>query len=281
MQPREFTTTIALALLGAASANAGAQPSAGPADASEQPPAQSSQSGGQTDPQGEAAPGWHAALDSTPRPRPEVSSTSAWFNTRRVAPSDPTRPANEDIYRATSLFYAPPPEPRRFSKHDLITIIVDETTANEARRSLETDKSGSMSGNLANILDPMQLLQLRLQSGDISNLDLVGLDHNRDYAAEGETESESRFRTRITAEVLEVKPNGTIVLQAKRTIRTDDHTETITLTGTARQEDITDANTVLSTLLSGFELTQESAGELQQNTKKGIFTRALETLFAF
>ena len=110
--------------------------------------------------------------------------------------------------RAKSMFYFEPPEPRKFVKHDIITIIVDESSRQESSQSLDTKKQYDTSASVNALIDPLQLLELRLAQGNLSNVDLIDLQADRDFKGEGDYEREDRFSARISARVIEVKPTG-------------------------------------------------------------------------
>src|SRR5690606_24989775 len=67
----------------------------------------------------------------------------------------------------TSLLAIEPPKPREYRKHDLVTIVVDEVSRQEAEQTLKTDKTFGMDGQLNAIIDPWQLLEARLEQADI------------------------------------------------------------------------------------------------------------------
>src|SRR6202022_618043 len=67
----------------------------------------------------------------------------------------------------------------------------------------------------------------------------------RDFKGTATVQRNDTFTGRITAEVVDVKPNGTLVLQATETIKTDQEEQRVTLIGTCRVEDITSDNGVL------------------------------------
>jgi len=195
-------------------------------------------------------------------------------------PRPTARDANSPLY-ATSILAVRPPDPRTFQKHDLITIIIDELSRQKSDQTLETEKEVQFDNQLSSILDPWELLELRLREADAPPIDLLDLDANNEFEAEGEFERTDRFQARITAEILEVKPNGTLVLEARSVVDTGGESMTLVLSGVCRPDDVTDANTILSSQLANKTLVTRHEGELQKGTEKGVITRALETLFAF
>jgi flagellar L-ring protein precursor FlgH len=71
------------------------------------------------------------------------------------------------------------------------------------------------------------------------------------------------------------------VLEARRTVTKDDEVQTVVLSGMCRREDVTNANSVLSSQLADMTLTVSNEGELNQANKPGWITRAFRTVFDF
>ena len=176
------------------------------------------------------------------------------------------------------------PEPRQFAKHDLITIIVRESTETNFEATLETEKDSSLEGEISSFPD----LQLR----DLLNAQLnpsdqdegspsVGVEFNNAFEGDGEYTRSESVTGRITAQVIDVKPNGMLVLEARKHIQTDQETLDLVISGMCRPEDVTVDNTVLSTQLYDLRLDKQHEGELHKSTKKGLLTKLFEALFNF
>ncbi len=102
------------------------------------------------------------------------------------------------------------------------------------------------------------------------------------FKGEGTAKRSDRFVARIQAVVIDVKPNGTLVLEARKTVASQNgEAKTIVLSGSCRQEDITDANTINSSLLADLRLIQTTEGEVSKSAEKGFIPRILEAIFNF
>lgn len=183
--------------------------------------------------------------------------------------------------RATSMYIVEPPVPRTFHVHDIVYVIISETSRASSSQSLDTAKETTIEDRLNTIIDPFELLELRLREGGLNALDLLDLETEHEFKGDGQYDRDDRLDARLAAEVIDVKPNGNVVLQARKRIDQDGEQKVMLLSGTARQEDITDANTILSSQLADLTVDVQHDGELKKSSKKGLFTRALETLFAF
>ncbi len=183
--------------------------------------------------------------------------------------------------RATSLMYIEPPKPREFAVHDLVTIIVEETTKSEASQTLETNKTYDINAAMNQFPSLRHLLELQVQNGDTQRTADLGVNFDSDFKGEGDYERTDRFVARITAEVIDVKPNGTVVVEARKRIDKDGEIQTIILSGTCRREDVTTQNTLLSSQLADLTVSMKTEGQVTKAGKKGIIPRALEGLFNF
>jgi flagellar L-ring protein precursor FlgH len=190
-------------------------------------------------------------------------------------------PDSTEPLEATSMFVVTPPDPRTFEVHDLISILIDENSQSTMEQNLETKKDYSMSGSVESFPSLRHLLELQLQNGDSQRMAELRLDYANDYTGDGKAERKDRITARITAEVIDVKPNGTLVIEARKSIRENRESKTILLSGTCRQEDVTDNNTVSSSQIASLTLAIETEGEVHRSARKGLIPRALETLFAF
>lgn len=197
------------------------------------------------------------------------------------APVAAAEEVHHSEFARASMLYVRPPEPRTYMAHDLITILIDETSKQEASQTLDTKKDVTTNLGVNALLDPWQLLELRLRQGDLSDQTLIDAAAKSKFKGEGDYERSDRFTAKITAEILEVKPNGTLVLQATKVIQKDKETQTLVLSGVARQEDVTDRNTILSSQLANLSLNVQNDGDVREAADKGLLTRVIEAVFNF
>jgi flagellar L-ring protein precursor FlgH len=174
-----------------------------------------------------------------------------------------------------------PPKPREFKLHDLVTIVIEETSRQQAEQSLKTDKKYNNDSTLGTIIDPWELLEFRLRAGDTSNLKLLGIDNKSKFDGKGSFERNDRLQMKIQATIIDIKPNGVLVLEARKFINKNGETQETILAGSARQEDITGNNTVFSSQLANLSLATHNTGDVNRAGQKGLIPRVLETLFAF
>lgn len=191
------------------------------------------------------------------------------------------RPMEGGLTLATaSLILVEPPEPRTFQENDLITVIVSERAEIKNENTMETDKSYDFSGGVTSMPDLMKLLELRW--AEYEGLPITAdMNFQRSYSGEGEQDISRETTARVTARIVEVKPNGTFLLESKTSIRTDGEEQVIVISGLARQEDVTIANTIQSNQMANLQVNIQHHGELKRSSEKGLIPRAFDMLFNF
>ena len=132
------------------------------------------------------------------------------------------------------------------------------------------------------MIDLLKLLELQVNTNPrLENRTLFDATAGREFTGEGDYERKDQFSARITATVIDVKPNGTLVLEAQKRIQKDEEIQTLVIAGYARSDDITSQNTILSSQLANLSLAVENEGDLKKASEKGIITEFFDMLFAF
>lgn len=231
---------------------------------------------------------------STPRPTapaPEQNSQPAAPASAPPA-AQPPQPANAPpqtgahsaprSLESISLFAVTPPPPRQWAKHDLVEIIINESSTQKLEQTLDTKKKYNLNAELKRFPSLRHLLEAQLRQGDSTGLP-VGVDAGAgsNFKGEGEFERKDRLTMRIAATVIEVKPNGTLLLEARRHTQTDEETKSLVLSGLCRAEDITKSNTIQSTQLANFVMKIDHEGQVKKAGEKGLIPRVLDAIFNF
>lgn len=179
------------------------------------------------------------------------------------------------------------PPPREYQVHDLVTVIIRENSTASSDGSLETEKDTTIKGAVnafpsLNLYDLISAKKLTTSDRDSRTpFPEVDLTFSKEFEGEGAYERQDTMTTRLTARVVDVKPNGTLALEARTFIKNDEEEVTITVTGYARPTDVTIANTVLSTQMFDLRVAKTHEGEIRKAQKKGLFTKILDTIFNF
>jgi len=219
------------------------------------------------------ANGYARQMASASRPAVGGSMTGN-AGARPTAEPDPNEPVNGMSYLAVTK-----QPPRTFRVYDLITIIVVERTRYRSDNQNQQDRRWNFNW----ILDEWfritdhKWTQQPFTTGNPQ----IKTDLTDRRVGNGRANRQDELTTRITARVIDVKPNGQLVLQASRTIQYDEDEQTVTLTGACRGADVTPDNSVLSTQLADLQLRTENSGQIRDANRRGWLLRGLDLVRPF
>ncbi|MCH7808335.1 MAG: flagellar basal body L-ring protein FlgH [Planctomycetes bacterium] len=194
----------------------------------------------------------------------------------------PTKPREKVLKRRNAVYeryswvtLAATP-PKKFKVHDLITIVVRQRSIYEADSQLDTEKKWKVKSELDAFL-----------KGTAGGIGAAAFRRGKptiDYKftnkleGDGELEREDRFTTRLTATIIDVKPNGNLVIEGRGALQFDDEVSVITITGVCRKDDITPDNTILSTQMAELNVIVNNEGALRRASSRGWIPRMLDWL---
>jgi flagellar L-ring protein FlgH len=198
--------------------------------------------------------------------------TGSLFRASEGAPAtDPDDPHSRSPVADVSFMAVNPPRPHKYKKHDLVTVVIHE----------ESDSQTTGQNNIQKKQDFDMALQQFIKLGGGGALPGIQLatpqstlpevqfkyDNNRQNTAN--QQRTDVFSGRIQAEVVDVKPNGNLVIEATKHIHQDREEQTFLLTGECRADDVAIDNSVLSTQIAKLTLTKNTTGEVKNGTKGG------------
>ncbi len=182
---------------------------------------------------------------------------------------------------AVSFFAVPPPKPKTIKPHDLVTIIIREESEFSSEASTDTKRSSDLEAKVDQWIG-LNLKNLAILGGaEGATPPGVKVGASRNFKGEATVDRSDSFIARIQAEVVDVKPNGTLILQARKKITTDEEVQQFILTGICRADDVTADNSVLSTQLFDLNLQKKHNGAVYDSTKRGVAHKLLDFVNAF
>jgi flagellar L-ring protein precursor FlgH len=148
---------------------------------------------------------------------------------------------------------------------DLVTIIIVERTQASQSAETSTGKDTSMEfGPGLGLLDFIPLAKAGAKDGR-----KVG----------GRNVQGGSLSARMTSQVVEILPNGNLVIEGHQNLVVNRETQEIIVTGVVRPQDIASDNTVLSTYISDASISYQGSGSLGTQQKPGILTQILNWIF--
>jgi flagellar L-ring protein precursor FlgH len=146
---------------------------------------------------------------------------------------------------------------------DIVTIVVNETASAVSTGATKTarnsDATASLSSAAGKLAVPTRFGNILTTSGKTS------LDGS------GTTSRTTTLTTTITARVIDVLPNGYLVVQGNKTVLVNSENQVVTLRGVIRPTDLTVANTVLSGNVGQMELKINGKGVVNDAVRRPNF----------
>jgi flagellar L-ring protein precursor FlgH len=151
---------------------------------------------------------------------------------------------------------------------DILTIIISETATTSATRSSKNSKSGNV--NMQAGIGVFDFLN------SIFPASISGSDN---FKADGSSTRTNRANGRVSVTVVEVEPNGNMVVEGTQSIWQNKNEHKITLRGVVRRDDVTYANTVSSAQVADATIRFDGKGPLNSKQRQGILTQIFNILF--
>lgn len=178
---------------------------------------------------------------------------------------------------------------------DILTVIVDENVTSSLAQELKTNDGAQsgfgvfVSGLLNQFLkaSPAILSQLTganlTQFPDDSPVDIPTLDlaAKNQWTGGGQTTNRLAVNSRTAVTVVDVLPNGNLVIEGAKIIRVNKENLYGYMRGVVRQKDVSRDNTVLSSAIADAQVEFIPEGELTEAERKGWMLRAWERIKPF
>ena len=186
----------------------------------------------------------------------------------------PAQPSQSlTLENSSFLFRKLPPEarPRELQKHDIITVLVDFSSRFLSEGDAESRKTASLTAVLADWvkIDGGSLKPAPQADGDPT----VSGSLNSQYRAESDVELRDSLSFRMAAKIVDIRPNGNLVIEGHQTIRNNEERWRISLTGVVRREAIQADRTVSSDAIYDFDVDKEELGQVRDGYSRGWLGR--------
>lgn len=149
---------------------------------------------------------------------------------------------------------------------DVLTVVINENASASSQAETKTSKSENL--NYGPGFGP--LLHL------IKNFGVSGSESGD---GNGSTNRTDKLNAQITVHVKTIMPNGDLQVEGTRQVGINAETQTITLSGIVRPQDINFDNTVPSALVSDAQIKFSGRGPVGDKQHDGLITRVFRFLF--
>jgi len=163
---------------------------------------------------------------------------------------------------------------KAFRVHDVVQVVVSESLAASTDGQVKNTRASSANSGLSSLFGALK------PSNTLQNL--VTQSSSSGLTAQGQSTTNSSLETAFGAEVVDVLPNGMLVVQATRQMTFSQQTQLIRLRGLVRPEDVSAQNQVRSNAMTDLELEVVGKGIVSDSTyRQNLLVRLLERIIVF
>ncbi len=163
---------------------------------------------------------------------------------------------------------------KAFRVHDVVMIVVSESLTASTDGQVKNSRASTANSGLTALFGALRA------GNNMQNL--LGASASSGLTAQGQSTTDSSLTTTFGAEVVDVLPNGMLVVQATRQLTFSQQTQLIELRGLVRPEDVSAQNQVQSTAMTDLELEVTGKGIVNDSTyRQNPLARWLQRLLVF
>jgi flagellar L-ring protein FlgH len=187
---------------------------------------------------------------------------------------NPSQPSHGLTLENSSFMYQQLPlesRPRQLQKHDIITVVVNVRSRFLSEGDGQARKTQSLTAVLAEWVrfDNGHLKRSLQRDGDPSVVGTL----NSQNRSQSDLELLDSLSFRMAAEIVDIQPNGNLVIEGHQTVRNNEEQWRISLTGVVRREAIQADRTVSSDAIYDFNVDKEEVGQVRDGYARGWLAR--------
>ena len=172
--------------------------------------------------------------------------------------------------------------------NDLVTINIDESFSGSGKADTDTSRESSIDFELAKFLGMNKDFNLQnafgvkdlYKGGNVFDPAVKSTSKSA-FKGKGDTNREGTLVATITAKVVEVMPNGNLVLEARKELTINSEKQILVLSGMVRPDDISSDNTIASSKIADAQVYYVGDGVIQEKQSPGWMVRTLDYVWPF
>ena len=169
---------------------------------------------------------------------------------------------------------------------DIITINIVETSKANKTATTTTGRSNSVNAQTNALLgyeDHNNIPGVGSVFNTIKLKPSVGIDasYNSSFSGRGTTSRNENVTAKMSARIIQVLPNGNLVVRGSQEIMVNNEKQYITIQGVVRPADISADNTVLSTYIADARIDYTGQGDLSRKQREGWLSRFFDVIWPF
>jgi len=147
--------------------------------------------------------------------------------------------------------------------NDLLTIVVNEATSAVNAGVTNTQRSSTAAAGITGLAGTLP--------GTSRLTNLLTSSNAQQLQSTGQTSRTSTLTTTVSVRVVDVLPNGTLVVEGTKDLAVNSEHQSIVIRGLVRPSDLTTSNTVQSTQVANLEVRVNGKGVVNDAIKRPFF----------
>jgi flagellar L-ring protein FlgH len=167
---------------------------------------------------------------------------------------------------------------KAYRRGDIITIVISETASASKQASTSTARNTSINAGMPNFMG-LERAGILKNNMDLSQLINASVDSK--FAGSGSTSRQENLTATISAKVIDVLPNGNLLIEGRRNIKVNNEDQEIILTGTVRTRDVGPDNTVNSIFVADARISYAGRGIISDRQSPGWLMNIVDKIWPF
>lgn len=187
------------------------------------------------------------------------------------------RPANSLWRPGARAFFK---DQRAAQTGDILTVVIDindkaelSNSTNRARTNRETSALNGFLGFESNLN--------KILPNQVDNTNLLNIDGQTTNNGTGQIDREEEIELKVAAIVMQVLPNGNLVIHGKQEVRVNYEVRELQIAGVIRREDITSTNTISYEKIAEARIAYGGRGLITDVQQPRYGNQVIDILFPF
>jgi flagellar L-ring protein FlgH len=158
---------------------------------------------------------------------------------------------------------------RGHNVNDIVTIMIVENSTATNTANTSTQKKGDVAAAVPGFLG------IKTPSNPLT------LNSALDFTGQGTTTRTGQLNASLSARIIQVMPNGDLVIEGTKQVTINKEKQLLTVRGTVRQYDLSSTNVVLSTAIANMEVNFDGKGILSDANKPALLSKIFKYILPF
>ncbi len=161
---------------------------------------------------------------------------------------------------------------------DIVTVIIQENNGASRNNNTTTARTSSVNSAITSFLYPPGASGLLTKGGQLPAMSLSG---KNSFNGGGQINNSETITAQLAVKVIDVLPNGNLVVEGRRQTAFSGEKQDAILRGTVRTDDLSATNTVYSFNIADASIQFISRGSVSDSQNRGWFTRVWDKVSPF